>query len=127
MYPTPIFESILFCLCIWAGYRRSKGHFSAPGLRWSRERLINILVGGNVFYFFCFGVVWVVALVILYAVGIQWGPAVNAFCGATLVIGGCHLILDLREAASPLSHSTHQPIAGAFVAYRSSTSATSEA
>ena len=52
LYPNLVFESLLFCLCIWVGYQRSKENFSSPGLRWSRARLVDILVGGNVLYFF---------------------------------------------------------------------------
>lgn len=124
VYPTLAFEAILVCLSVWAGYQRSKGHFSVAGLRWSRARLIDILVGGNVLYFLCFALMWAVALIILYVVGLEWGQAVNAFGGATSVIAGCRLTLHLREAASPSPHSTHQLSEGAFVFYHSATTAT---
>ena len=50
VFPAFAFESIVFCLSIWAGYRHSKENFS--GLRWSREHLVDILVRGNVVYYF---------------------------------------------------------------------------
>jgi len=52
MYPPLLFELTLVGLCLWAGYQHSKEHFSAPRLRWSRAHLIDILIRGNVFYFF---------------------------------------------------------------------------
>lgn len=38
----------------------------------------------------------------------QWGSAILAFGPATFIIGGCRLILHLREGALSVSHSTHQ-------------------
>ncbi|KAL4079606.1 hypothetical protein J3A83DRAFT_1131027 [Scleroderma citrinum] len=125
VYPTLSFEVVLCSLCVWLGYQRSKDHFSAPGLRWSRARLVDILIGGNVLYFFSFSLTWVVGTVTLFIYGVrvyltnhadwiflsldlqlQWGQAVNAFGAATSIIAGCRLILDLREATSPVVHST---------------------
>ncbi|KAL4072518.1 hypothetical protein V8B97DRAFT_378178 [Scleroderma yunnanense] len=106
VYPTLSFEVVLCSLCVWLGYQRSKDHFSAPGLRWSRARLVDILIGGNVLYFFSFSLTWVVGTVTLFIYGLQWGQAVNAFGAATSIIAGCRLILDLREATSPVVHST---------------------
>ena len=39
---------------------------------------------------------------------IQWGSAILAFGPATFIIGGCRLILHLREGALSFSNSTHQ-------------------
>lgn len=129
VYTILAFESILFCLCIWASYQRSKGDFSAPGLRWSRSHLIDILIEGNVFYFLCFALTWVAALVALSVYGFQWGQAVNAFGSATSIVAGCHLILHLREAVShPTLHQTTFRLGtGVVFACRSTTTATSDA
>ncbi|KIM70684.1 hypothetical protein SCLCIDRAFT_162607 [Scleroderma citrinum Foug A] len=126
VYPTLAFESILCCTCMWVGYQRSKEYFSSPGLRWSRAHLIDILIGGNVLYFLGFSLTWAAGTVTLLVAGFQWGQAVNIFGAATSIIGGCHLILHLREATSPVSHSTYQLSTGAMFVYQSTT-AVSEA
>ena len=48
--PTLAFESMLFCLSIWVGYRHSK--VKNFGIQWSRAHVIDILVQGNVLYYF---------------------------------------------------------------------------
>ena len=50
VFPAFAFESIVFCLSVWAGYRHSKEKFS--GFLWSREHIVDILVQGNVVYYF---------------------------------------------------------------------------
>lgn len=121
VFPTLAFESIVFCLCVWVGYQRSKEHFSAPGLRWSRAHLIDILIKGNVLYYFGFALMWIFAMIAFFVYGLQWGPAVNAFALATFVIGGSHLILHLLEAAYIPPHSGGQVSTAAVFAHPTST------
>lgn len=116
MYPPLLFELTLVGLCLWAGYQHSKEHFSAPRLRWSRAHLIDILIRGNIniFYFFSFLVVWVIAIVALFVFGVQWSPSIFIFALVTCIIGGCRLVLHLREGASSVLHSARQLIGGSI-------------
>lgn len=115
LYLTLAFELTLCSLSIWAGYR---SQFSAPGLRWSRAYLIDILVGGSVLYFLCFALMWVVAIITLSVYGWKWGEATNAFGAATSIIGGCRLILHLRKAASSVPYARHpRPHGGLTIVY----------
>lgn len=80
-----------------------------------------------------FAAMWIITIVILsiYGVGVtwidqtqdlanwltsqlKWGQASNAFGGATSIIGGCRLILHLRQGVSA-SHSDDQLDGGLII------------
>lgn len=80
-----------------------------------------------------FLVVWVIAIVAFFVFGVciwitnqadwvllnlgpqvQWGPSIFIFALVTCIIGGCRLVLHLREGASSVLHSARQLIGGSI-------------
>ncbi|KAL4081344.1 hypothetical protein V8B97DRAFT_10438 [Scleroderma yunnanense] len=101
--PCLVFEATLCLFSIYAGFKHSRGRSRRQSGQSNRPRLIDVLIQGNVIYFFS-----PLAMFILYVINpvntkIQWLANILFFRAPITILAGCRLILSIREAASPPS------------------------
>ncbi|KAF8843232.1 hypothetical protein BDN67DRAFT_964600 [Paxillus ammoniavirescens] len=102
--PPLIFESILCFLSIWIGVKRSRQYLQPALVKGNRMRLVNVVIMGNVMYFFGILLSCVVNAAMWQALGPGWIEIPEGFPQAIEIIAGCRLILHIRSAGSASSN-----------------------
>ncbi|KIJ17896.1 hypothetical protein PAXINDRAFT_98073 [Paxillus involutus ATCC 200175] len=101
--PPLVFESILCFLSIWVGVKRSRQYLKPALVKGNRMRLVNVVIMGNVMYFFGILLSYAVNAAMWQALGPGWIEIPEGFPQAAAIIAGCPLILHVRDASSASS------------------------
>ncbi|KAF8840843.1 hypothetical protein BDN67DRAFT_968027 [Paxillus ammoniavirescens] len=108
--PPLVLESVLFSLSIWIGVKRSREYLKPAIIKGNGMRLVNVIIMGNVVYFFGVLLSYIVNFAIWKALGPEWVEIPEGFPQAAAIIAGCRLILHVRDASSASStHNTTKP------------------
>ncbi|KIM57308.1 hypothetical protein SCLCIDRAFT_130746, partial [Scleroderma citrinum Foug A] len=118
--PSFTFEVILALLAVWAGIKHFKQKSRPQAARFNISQLVDSLIHGNVIYFVCPLITFVLFLNDDASLKLHWLAQSLPFGGPITICAGCRLILSIREVASS-QHLTSVPsrTMSAFVAHGS--------
>ncbi|KAH7909468.1 hypothetical protein BJ138DRAFT_228479 [Hygrophoropsis aurantiaca] len=102
-FPIIAFEGLLCVLAIWAGIMELTARSRLQGV--SSVSVVDVIVRGNLFYFFCLLSVCVVNAAMWQTLGDSWMEVPEGFTIAIKVVFGCRLILNLPKTFAPLNPS----------------------
>ncbi|KAG6328149.1 hypothetical protein ID866_10940 [Astraeus odoratus] len=95
------YEGLLFALALWAAIRRfGEGTGFSFG---TMGRLKDILIEGNVGYFFVLMVNFIAYVIATYTLTLEWVAITASFLFAAVSVVGCYLILHIRKAVESQS------------------------
>lgn len=96
------YECLLFSVAFFAALRRRRDELGSLPVSWSGvTHLADILIEGNVVYFFLAVAYTVFSVVVLLTLPLEWVLGILNLGFSSAVIIGCHLILQIRKALSP--------------------------
>ncbi|KAI6149022.1 hypothetical protein EDD17DRAFT_1643277 [Pisolithus thermaeus] len=96
------YECLLFSVAFFVALRRYQEKLGPLPANWGGiTRLTDILIEGNVVYFFISMAHAVFSVVVLLTLPLEWVLGIINLGFSLSVIVGCHLILQIRKALSP--------------------------
>ncbi|KAF9221499.1 hypothetical protein BS17DRAFT_249080 [Gyrodon lividus] len=104
--PPLVYEAVLCSLAIWIGVKRSREYIRPVHVQGHGMRLVDVVVMGNVLYFFGLLLSFATSAAMWQALGPEWIEVPEGFPQASEIIAGCRLILHIRNAGSPIDNTT---------------------
>ncbi|KAL4079511.1 hypothetical protein J3A83DRAFT_4210214 [Scleroderma citrinum] len=98
--PCIAFEAILTVLALWAGIKRSRQRSYPRSARFNGPQLVDVLIQGNVIYFLCPLVLFVLFMKHNPSLEVQWLIDTILLRAPVTIMVGCRLVLSIRQTAS---------------------------